>query len=313
MKRVSRGHALAAVAGTVLAVPRGAGAQGLLTIEIAGVPEDSITPALYADRSGLFRKYGVDARITSQRSGPAIASGVAGGAYGIGKASVEPIIIAHTKNIPFVMVAAGGVYDAKAPIALMLVKADSPIKTAADLNGKTIAVFGLTDIFTLADRVWIDRNGGDSTTVKLVELPVSEIATAIETGRIDAGAINEPELAAALQSKKLRVLGKPFDAVAQRFMYTAWFTTTDYVNAHRAAVEGFARAMREAAAFVNRNPGQTVDLLSSFTKIDPAVIRAMTRVVQGTSLDAALIQPVIDATARYKAIPTPFEAKELIL
>ena len=96
-------------------------------------------------------------------------------------------------------------------------------------------------------------------------------------------------------------------------MYTAWFTTTDYVNAHRAAVEGFARAMREAAAYVNRNPAQTVDLLSSFTKIDPGVIRSMTRVVQGTSLDVALIQPVIDASARYKAIPASFEAKELIL
>ena len=313
MMRLSRRSALGAVGGAVLALPRGAGAQGLTTIDLAGVPEDSITPALYADRSGLFRRYGVDVRIQSQRSGPAIASGVAGGAYGIGKASVEPIIIAHTKNIPFVMVAAGGVYDAKAPIAEMLVKADSPIKTAADLNGKTIAVFGLTDIFTLADRLWIDRNGGDSTTVKLVELPVSEIATAIETGRIDAGAINEPELASALASKKLRVLGKPFDAVAQRFMYTAWFTTTGYVDAHRAAVEGFARAMREAAAFVNKNPAQTVDLLAGFTKIDAGVIRSMTRVVQGTTLDVGLIQPVIDASARYKAIPAAFEAKELVL
>jgi len=313
VKRPSRRDALVAVAGVALAVPRGAGAQGLFTIDIAGVPEDSITPALYADHNGLFRRNGLDVRIQPQRSGPAIASGVAGGAYGIGKASVEPIIIAHTKNIPFVMVAAGGVYDARAPIAEMLVKADSPIKTAADLNGKTIAVFGLTDIFTLADRVWIDRNGGDSTTVKLVELPVSEIATAIETGRIDAGAINEPELAAALVSKKLRVLGRPFDAVAQRFMYTAWFTTTDYVNAHRAAVEGFARAMREAAAYTNKNPAQTVDILAAFTKIDAGVIRTMTRVVQGTSLDVGLLQPVIDASARYKAIPAPFDAKELIL
>jgi NitT/TauT family transport system substrate-binding protein len=144
MTTPSRRVALIA-AGAVLARPRAARAQGLLTIDIAGVPEDSITPALYADHAGLFRKYGVDVRIQSQRSGPAIASGVAGGAYQIGKASTEPIIIAHTKNIPFVVVAAGGVYDTRAPIAQMLVRADSPIKTAADLNGKTIAVFGLTD------------------------------------------------------------------------------------------------------------------------------------------------------------------------
>jgi NitT/TauT family transport system substrate-binding protein len=312
MIRPSRRVALIA-AGAILARPRIARAQGLVAIDIAGVPEDSITPALYADHAGLFRKYGVDVRIQPQRSGPAVASGVAGGAYQIGKASTEPIIIAHTKNIPFVMVAAAGVYDTRAPIAQMLVRADSPIKTAADLNGKTIAVFGLTDIFTLADRLWMDRNGGDSTTVKMVELPVSEIAAAIEAGRIDAGAINEPELAAALKTRKLRVLGKPFDAVAPRFMYTAWFTTVDFVKSHRPAVDGFARAMREAAAFTNAHPSDTVDLLASFTKIEPSVIRSMTRVVQGTSLDVALLQPVIDASARYKAIPASFDAKELFL
>ena len=54
-------------------------------------------------------------------------------------------------------------------------------------------------------------------------------------------------------------------------------------------------------------------MLSAFTRIDAAVIRSMTRVVQGTSLDVALLQPVIDASARYKAIPAPFDAKELLL
>jgi NitT/TauT family transport system substrate-binding protein len=308
---VSRRDALLAVAAAAFALPRAASAQSLTTIELAGVPEDSITPALYAQKAGLFRRYGVDVHIQPQRSGPAIASGVAGGAYQIGKASVTPIIIAHSRNVPFLICAAGGLYDAKAPIAAMLVKADSPYKTAADLNGKTIAVFGLNDIFTVSDKLWIDQNGGDSTTVKLVEIPVSAIAEAILLGRIDAGAINEPELAAALATKKLRVLGYPFNSVAPRFMYTAWFTTAEFAAQHRAAVNGFARAMREAAAYANGHHSQTVDLLSDFTKIDAGVIRTMTRVVQGTSLDPQLVQPVIDATARYKGIPASFDAHEL--
>lgn len=310
MDRVSRRLALIAAA-AALALPRRANAQSLTPLEVAGVPEDSITPALYAQKAGLFRRYGVDVHITPQRSGPAIASGVAGGAYQIGKASVTPIIIAHSKNIPFVIASAGGLYDAQAPISALLVKADSPYKTAADFNGKTLAVFGLTDIFTVSNKLWIDQNGGDSSTVKLVEIPVSAIGEAIELGRVDGGQINEPELAAALATKKLRVLGHPFNAVAPRFMYTAWFAMADFASQHRAAVNGFARAMREAAAYANAHHAQTVDLLSDFTKIDPAVIKTMTRVVQGTSLDPQLLQPVIEATARYKGIPASFDAHEL--
>jgi NitT/TauT family transport system substrate-binding protein len=308
----SRRQALALAAGAFVS-PTLARAQALVAMEVAGVPEDSITPALYALKAGLFRRYGVDVHLTPQRSGPAIASGVAGGAYTIGKASITPLVIAHSRNVPFVLVAAGGIYDAGAPIAAMLVRNASPVKSAADLNGKTVAVFGLNDIFTISNRLWIDQNGGDSSSVKLVEIPVSAIGEAIENGRVDAGQINEPDLAAALASKRFRVIGHPFDSVAPRFMYTAWFTTADYLKEHRAAVLGFARAMREAAAFANTHRSETVDVLADFTKVDAGVIRSMTRVVQGTSLDVSLIQPVIDATARYKGIPAPFDAREFLL
>ena len=62
-------------------------AQTLPHINIAGVPEDSITPALYAESAGLFKRYGISTSIVGERSGSAIASGVIGGAFDIGKTS----------------------------------------------------------------------------------------------------------------------------------------------------------------------------------------------------------------------------------
>ena len=53
-------------------------------------------------------------------------------------------------------------------------------------------------------------------------------------------------------------------------------------------------------------------MLSSFTSIEPDVIRKMARVEDGTSLDPKLIQPVIDSCAKYKLIPSAFDAKDLI-
>ena len=77
-QNVSRSRAL--VAGLALvASPAAAFGQGLTTVTGAGVPEDGMTPALWAEQSGIFRKYGLDVQIASQRSGAATTAAVVGG------------------------------------------------------------------------------------------------------------------------------------------------------------------------------------------------------------------------------------------
>ena len=310
-RRHTRRAAVAAIAGAV-AWPAIARAQPPTPLVLAGVPEDSITPALYGVQSGLFRKYGLDVTVQPQRSGPAISSAVLGGAYQIGKASITPLILGHAKGLPFTVVAPAGLYNVNAPIDGMFVPADSSYKTAADLNGKTFGVYGIGDIFTIATKAWMAKNGGDAASVKFVELPISAMVPAIESGRIDAGSMNEPAVQVALSSAKVRFLSHPFAAVAPHFMYTAWFTTAGYAAANGGVIANFQRAMREAAAYVNAHHEETVGLLSTFTGVDAAVVRKMARVDQGVALDPQLVQPVIDAMAQFKDIPAGFDAKALL-
>ncbi len=308
---VTRRVALLAAAGCVL-VPRTASAQHVTSIACAGLPEDSATPVLHAISSGAFKRENLDVRMEAQRSGPAVASGIAGGAYQIGKVSLNPLIDAHARGVPLFIVAPGGLSTAANPIAALMVRADSPIKSARDLNGKTIGAGALNDIFTLATRAWMEKNGGDPSTLKVTEVPISAMAEAIDQGRIAAGAANEPILGAALATGKVKVLAHTFDAIAPRFMFTAWCATRAWADANRAAAEAFAKVVRQSAAFVNAHHAETVDDIASFTKLDPAVVRKMPRTEAGTSVDVTLIQPVIDAAARFKDIPARFDAKDLI-
>lgn len=310
---VSRRTALAAAGGALL-FPHVVLAQNRLTsITAGGLPEDSATPVLYGIRSGIFRRHGLAVTLQAQRSGAAVSSGVAGGTYQIGKAGVSALVFAQAKKIPFVIIAPGGLSAATHPIGGLMVKADSPIKKAADLNGKTVAVGALNDIFTLALQSWMEKNGGDWNSVKLVEIPISAIGEAIDTGRVVAGSANEPILSAALGTGKVRLLARSFDAISPRFMYTAWFTTRAYAEQNRNVVEAFVRALRESAEYTNAHPAQTVDDIAKFTGLNPAVVAKMPRTEAGTSLDTALIQPVIDAMARYKDIPSAYPAREMIL
>lgn len=297
----------------MLAFPPAVGAQTPAAVNAAAVPADASTPVLWAQQSGLFARNGIEVQLAPERSGSAVASGVAGGSYAIGNSSLVSLITAHTRGLPFVLIAAGGLYESRNPTVALLVKRDGPLRTAANLNGKTVAVSALNDLFSLATKLWVDRNGGDASSLKLVELPVSAVGDALALGRIDAGGVGSPELEDALDSGKARILATMYDAIAPAFLYTGWFTTVDYARRNPQIVRGFATAMRAAATYTNGHPGATVASLAKFTGIDATKIAKMHRVANGTALDPALIQPLIDDAARYNAIPARFDARELLL
>jgi NitT/TauT family transport system substrate-binding protein len=312
-KLMKRSEAVLLLGGAVAGASAPAFGQSLVTLKAGGVPEESATTALYAEQGGIFRRYGLDVHLEVQRSGTAVAAAVAGGAYQVGKSSIVPLIIAHAKGIPFVIVAPGGLYSAANPHIGLLVRADSPIKTAADMNGKTLGVSALEDLYTLGIKNWIDKNGGNSSTLKIVELPLSAIQGALEAGRIDAGGSTTPQLPESLAGGKVRLLAWMFDSIAPLFMYTGWFSMLDYVKKNRKTIDEFARAMEQSAQYVNGHHQQTIDMLSKYTGIEPSTIAHMTRATMGTSLDPKLLQPAIDVCAKYKVIPSAFNAREMLL
>ena len=308
---LTRRSALALTA-AALARPALARAQTLVPLHIAGVPEDSITPAVWALQKQIFRRHGLDVQLDPQHSGSAVAAGVAGGAYQIGKSSMISMLVAHAHNVPVVIVAPGGLYDPSGANDALIVKVDSPIRSGADLNGKIIAVSALNDLYTIGARCWVDAHGGDSSTVKFVELPIAAVRAAVEAGRIDAGATIDPDFQDAVNGGKVRILCDPNSAIAPRFMYTGWMATTDYARDNRATIDKFRAAMLESGRYVNDHFPETVDVMSAFTGVSATVIAQMPRVRAALSVDTKLIQPLIDACAKYKAIPASFDARELI-
>lgn len=301
-----------ALAAAAIAAPAVARAQTLVTVHIAGVPEDSITPAVWAVDKGIFRRHGLDVQLEAQHSGSAVTAGVAGGSYQFGKSSMISMLVAFAHNVPVVIVAPGGLYQASDANEAVIVKADSPIRTGADLNGKIVAVSAINDLYMIGTRAWADAHGGDSSTIKFIELPISAVAAALDAGRIDAGGIIDPDLQEAISGGKVRILCDPNGAIAPRFMYTGWMATKDYAAANRATVANFRAALGESARYVNGHFGETVDIMSKFTGVPATVFSSMPRILGATSVDPKLLQPLIDTCAKYKAIPAAFDARDLI-
>lgn len=287
-------------------------AQSLTTIRVSTSPDEDCVACLYATQSGLFRKAGLDVVLTANTSGSAISAAIAGGAIDIGKASLLGLIAGHVHGVPFTLVAPAALYNADAPVTATIVRADSPIKTARDLAGKTVSVQSVKGILQVVTMNWIDQQGGDSSAVKFIELPPSSVASALAAGRVDAATFTNPLLAAAVASKQAKIMAYPFDSLGKRYLMAGYFCTADYAAKNADAVARFARVIAEASAYTNTHPAETVDMVSKFTSVAADDVAHMTRVTCGIRLDPREIQPVVDVAVKYKVIPTRFDAKEMI-
>jgi NitT/TauT family transport system substrate-binding protein len=283
--------------------------QSMQALHLETIPFDAGSEAFYAKDMGFFAKQGLDVTIDPVSNGPAIAAAVASGSVDIGFSNTLSIETAYKKGLPFVFIAAAALYSSAAPTSVLMVPKDSPLKTAKDLNGKTLGVNGLKNIAEYAPSMWIDKNGGDASTVKFVEVSPQEGPAALDAHRLDAAFVAEPQITQAKATS--RVFAKPYDVLGEGWMIAGYFTTRQWVEAHPDLLRKFQAAMHETAVWANANPDKSADILAKYTKLDPALVRASYRAKFGESLSAAAIQPTIDLAAHYKLLDS-FPAANLI-
>ena len=287
-------------------------AEELTTIRVAGPPNEGYRDIFYAVQSGLFAKYGLDVQPRITNGGAVVLAGLAGGSYDVAYTNLVPVMQAHLHGLPFQIVAPSTMFISSRPQNAMLVTKDSPIKKAGDLNGKIIGTQSLQDLNSVAMRAWIDKNGGNSSTIHVLEVPSSSAVAALTSHRIDAMALSEPLLTMALETGKVRILSKPQSAIGQRFQSQAFVSTSDFINAHSDAMSRFARAMHDSAIYNNSHLTQTIPMISAFSSVPPDVIARTTRSVDGEYVAPQFIQPLIDFAAKYGMIPHSFPAEEII-
>lgn len=309
--RPRRLAAAAIVAVLSIAFAFGAPARAQTTTPVyVGTSLDAMNALVfYAQDLGYFKKAGLDVEVHIMANGAAIAAAILGGTVQIGAGNVVAIANAHERGLPLKFIAGSGVYTSANPTTLMVVASNSAIRSAKDLNGKIVAglsVGGLDQVSALA---FIDQNGGDSKSIKYVELPSSEMAAALERGTINAAVLSEPALGAA--RGKVRSIGSPYDFVAKELMDGAYFARTDWLTQNPAVAKSFAQVMAQSAQWANDNPEKAAVIRSKYTKltIDPA--RPLV-IKYSEALDPAMFQPIIDAAAKYKAIPHSFPAGEIL-
>ena len=308
---ISRSAFLAGVAALPLALPRVSLAQSA-TLRVGSLFADAFAEGYYADALGTFKSAGLDVAITRFANGPAQMTAVLGGAIDIGISDTVSLATTISKGAPFVLIAGAGMYRSAAPTTALCVPLNSPIKSARDLEGKTVAVLGLHDITEIATWAWLERNGMKPDNVKFAEIPLLQVAGALDRGSVDAGILAEPFLSQNA-NKTVRVLAHIYDAIAPQFVVSNWFTAKAYAQANPSLVKRFVDVVYQSARWANVHPAESAAMLSQISKIPLATVQAMTRATFATSLDARLIDPVFASLFRYGIIDHRLTATDVSL
>ena len=282
----------------------------LLTAACGGSPQPSTTnqgktkvtagviaivdtaPIHLGKAKGFFDEQNIDLTITPVQGGAAAISGAVSGQFQFAFANTTSLLTAKQQGLD-VKVVANGVSSTGQQgkdFSAVLVKNDSPIKSAKDLAGKKISVNQLKNIGDTTVRASVRKAGGDPSGIQFVELAFPDTAAALQAGRVDAIWVVEPFVSQAL-SQGARVVAWNFADAAPNLTVAMYFTTgkTDADLTKR-----FTAAIRKSLEYADSHPDEVRDVLKTYTKISPEVIAKIYLPKWPTEVNQASVQTIAD-------------------
>lgn len=228
--------------------------------------------------------------------GPQLLEALNVGAIDFGTTGEAPPVFAQAAGAPLVYVG----YEPPAPAGeAIIVPKDSPLKSVADLKGKTVVLNKGSNVHYLLVKA-LEKAGLAYSDVKLSFLPPADARAAFEKGAVDAWVIWDPFLAAAEAATGARQLADGTGIVANHQFYLASRAFTD---GHPEIVDAALASLKEVDEWVKANPKDVAAQFAPALGIPAPILEvAVARQSYG-------IQPISDevVAAQQKLADTFFE------
>ncbi|MFB7293870.1 ABC transporter substrate-binding protein [Actinacidiphila glaucinigra] len=280
--------------------PAGKGASsgsggGTRSVTIGAIAIVDTAPVYLAQSQGFFKKHGIDAKITSVQGGAASITGVMGGQFAFGFANTTSLLTAQQQGLPLKVVANGvaSTGERDTDYSAVLVPEGSPVKSAKDLAGRTVAVNQLKNIGDTTVRAAVRKDGGDASKVEFVEMPFPDMPAALAKGRVDAVWEVEPFVTQAT-GQGARAVAWPYADAAPDLTVAMYFTTQPTLQKDPELVKDFTAAMNEALAYADAHPDAVREILKSYTSIPAEAIAKIKLPKWPAEINRESVQTVAD-------------------
>ncbi|KHL13435.1 UNVERIFIED_CONTAM: nitrate ABC transporter substrate-binding protein [Mumia flava] len=238
-------------------------------VTVGVIPILDVAPIYLGVEQGFFADEGLDVTLETAQGGAAIVPGVVSGQFQFGFSNTISLLLATSEGLPLTVVADGvsSTGEEGNDFGAVIVPADSDIKTAADLEGKKVAVNTLNNINTTTTNEAVRKDGGDPSTIEYVELAFPDIIPAIQKGDVDAGQVVEPFLTIGTSSG-MRAVTDNFVQTDPDLTVAMYFTSEQFAQEDPEVVEAFTSAMNESLDYAQENPDAVREVLGTYTELD---------------------------------------------
>jgi NitT/TauT family transport system substrate-binding protein len=273
-------------------------------------------PIYTAVEAGFFKQKGLSLEIITMRGGPAAANALISGDVDLVTGALEQALKMKAKGQDIKVIAS---IQHKSPFGIV-VPVDSPVKSLADLKGKTIGVTAVGSSSDVQLRGYIFQQGMDPEKDFQIAGLGASILPAFERGQIPAAIMLAPALTKVLADKKARMIAdfrqQPYHTMA------IIVRTADVAGPRAAALKGVVQAMSAAQKALYDDPALAPRVAKAyFPDIDPTLMEQMIKaeVQQYASFpkDAKVSRDgydnVVQTLIRIKELDKPIKYEDLVV
>jgi NitT/TauT family transport system substrate-binding protein len=222
-------------------------------LNVAVVPALDSAGFFVALYEGLFAKAGLHVNFTPATSSDTVISAQVKGQYDITGGNYVSYIqaeAAHQANLD--IFAEGSVMEPGTQG--IYVMPDSPIKSLADLKGKTIAINAPKNILYLLVSSVLAEHGINPDTVKFVtSIPFPGMSAALKAGKIDAAVLPEPFASTAEQADGAVPLVDLDQGATTSFPVEGYVVTKQWAEKYPHTLAAFDEALEEGQEIADSN------------------------------------------------------------
>jgi NitT/TauT family transport system substrate-binding protein len=299
-----RGAATAALIASAACVASAAAAEPeVKLIRFVGVPSAGAMIVWVARDQGFFREEGIELRLAGDLAAGLVTDNVLGGQAEMVYGGVTAMLMPYAKGAPLVSIA----HTDHTARWELIVHADAPYRTLADLKGKTIAMIAPNSQCALALRATFERNGWPPDFLKFTVVPPPDQVAAFGARRVDGSCMFDPYRLQMIKQFGGRAVWSIKEINVGDISGTL-IVHRNFADKNPNTVKAIQRAIGKAADVANRSPNVVYAALAGALKLDVAAVSEFTlpRYANPPSLPDA-VRSIADALHKYGFVPTPID------
>lgn len=244
------------------------------TVRVVHPPAADMWPYYIAKKDGIFEKNGLDVQLTVMAVSSNVPAALVSGSADLGVLTLPTLLPAIENGLDLVSVAGGTITDENFITSLM-VKPDSTIATAKDVEGKKIGVPGIGAFVNVLFNEWMTLKGADYTKVIFVEVPFPQMFDVLRAGTVDGVIPVEPFASRILGAKAGIVKFGYVDDLKNKYRVLVSASTREYADKNADVIKALRTSLTEAEAKYKADPKSAIDAVGTFIKMPPQALAAV--------------------------------------